>query len=73
MPRINGRELADAVHQRRPELPVIYLSGYSHDVVASSGVLEEGLVLLQKPYEAHRLAAALRDALASKDPNPREP
>ncbi|MBK9516153.1 MAG: response regulator [Anaeromyxobacter sp.] len=65
MPGLNGRQLAERLWAARPGLPVVYMSGYSQDVVDQAGVLEEGLILVQKPFQPARLAAALRQALAT--------
>ena len=63
MPGLNGRQLAERLAAGRPGLAVVYMSGYSQDVVDQAGVLEEGLILVQKPFQPARLAAALRQAL----------
>jgi two-component system cell cycle sensor histidine kinase/response regulator CckA len=65
MPGLNGRELAARLQAARPGLAVVYMSGYSQDVVDQAGVLEEGLTLVQKPFQPATLAAALRRALAA--------
>jgi nitrogen-specific signal transduction histidine kinase/CheY-like chemotaxis protein len=61
--RINGRELAERLRSDRPELKVIYTSGYSADVVGKDFVLQGGLRYLQKPYDPTKLALAVRDCL----------
>ena len=64
MPRMNGRELAEKLRKLRPEAAVIYLSGYSEEVIAHSGVLDPGITFIQKPYQTQTLAAALSRATA---------
>ena len=64
--RINGRELAEKLRAERPELKVIFTSGYSQDVVGHEFVLRQGLNFLQKPYPPHKLALAVRDCLDTK-------
>jgi signal transduction histidine kinase/ActR/RegA family two-component response regulator len=64
MPGLNGRELAGRLQAARPGLAVVYMSGYTQEVVSQAGVLEEGLILVQKPFQPGPLAAALRRALA---------
>ena len=64
MPGMNGRELAERLTQRRPGLRVLYTSGYGEDVIARHGVLEPGVLLLQKPYPLTKLAGLVRTALA---------
>ena len=64
MPGMNGRELAARLRLTRPGLRVLFASGYGEDVIARHGVLEPGVLLLQKPYALTRLAGFVRTALA---------
>ena len=61
--RVSGRELAEKLWRERPELKVIFTSGYSSDVAGKDFVLQQGFNYLQKPYHPHRLASAVRDCL----------
>ncbi len=61
---MNGRELADAVLERRPGLPVLFTSGYTEVGVVRDGVLDSDVDLLHKPYRRAELAARIRRALA---------
>jgi CheY-like chemotaxis protein len=61
--QINGRELAEKLWAERPRLKVIFTSGYSADVVGKDFVLSRSLNYLQKPYQPHKLALAVRDCL----------
>jgi PAS domain S-box-containing protein len=64
MPGMTGRELADHVKMRRPELKVLFVSGYAEeDVIAPGGLLEEDFAFLQKPFTPDTLAAKLREVL----------
>jgi PAS domain S-box-containing protein len=63
MPRMSGRELAEQLRQRWPGLRVLYMSGYTADVVARHGILEPGVQLLHKPFSTTELANRLREAL----------
>jgi two-component system cell cycle sensor histidine kinase/response regulator CckA len=65
MPGMNGRELAERLGASRPGLRVLFSSGYGEDVIARHGVLEPGVLLLQKPYALPKLAGLVRTALAS--------
>ena len=62
---ISGGELAMRLLKERPELKLIYTSGYSADVVGKDFVLQRGLHYLQKPYEPRKLALTVRDCLDS--------
>jgi PAS domain S-box-containing protein len=61
--RVNGRELAEKLWTERPNLKVIFTSGYSADVVGNDFVLRDGLNYLQKPYHPTKLARAVRECL----------
>jgi CheY-like chemotaxis protein len=63
MPEMNGRELAERLKGLCPGLKCLYTSGYTADVIATNGVLEEGVHFLQKPYSLEQLAAAVREAV----------
>jgi len=59
----NGKELAGDVRRARPGIKILYMSGYSGDIIASSGALEPGARLLPKPFTQGDLRRAVRDAL----------
>jgi len=61
--QMNGRELAEKLWAERPSLKVIFTSGYSSDVVGKDFILRPGMNYLQKPYDPHKLALAVRDCL----------
>jgi CheY-like chemotaxis protein len=61
--RVNGRQLAEKLWADRPELKVIFTSGYSAEVVGKDFVLQPGIHYLQKPYPPARLASKVRDCL----------
>jgi nitrogen-specific signal transduction histidine kinase len=64
MPKMSGRALADALRGRWPHLEVLFISGYTDDALSRHGVLEDGVVLLEKPFTPKRLAARIRELLA---------
>ncbi|MGA2280637.1 MAG: response regulator [Verrucomicrobiota bacterium] len=61
-----GRELAEKLKGEKPQLKVIYTSGYSANVVGKGPSLVEGINFLQKPYHPHKLAQTVRDCLDRK-------
>jgi PAS domain S-box-containing protein len=65
MPGTSGRELARRITTRHPRARVLYMSGYTDNVLAQGGVLEEGVSFLQKPFTPAVLAQKVRDVLDS--------
>jgi two-component system cell cycle sensor histidine kinase/response regulator CckA len=63
MPGMNGKELHDRLAKVRPQLPVIFMSGYSADVVTERGILEEGMQFMQKPFKPKDLVAKVQQLL----------
>jgi CheY-like chemotaxis protein len=60
---MTGKELAQRLLQEDPKLKVVYMSGYSVEVVGKDFPLQEGVKFLAKPFEAHKLAQTIRDSL----------
>ena len=63
MPGVSGRELARRITARHPKIRVLYMSGYTHNVIAGGGTLETGIAFLQKPFTPAGLADKVRDVL----------
>ena len=63
MPEMNGRELAEQLGAIRPNLKCLYMSGYTADVIAHRGILDEGVNFIQKPFGSDDLAARVRQVL----------
>ena len=66
MPGISGRELAERMKKIRPEIKVLYMSGYTDQAVVHHGILESDAVLLQKPFTLPTLASKLREILTAE-------
>lgn len=67
MPGMNGRAMAELLQGARPNLKVIFMSGYTNDIVAKSGVVEGGTFFLQKPFSRGDLLERVREALGGGD------
>jgi two-component system, cell cycle sensor histidine kinase and response regulator CckA len=65
MPRMGGRELAQRLHSLSPDVKIVFMSGYTNDVLLRSGELGRGMSFLQKPLRPEALAAKVREALDS--------
>jgi two-component system NtrC family sensor kinase len=63
MPGMNGRKLAEVARQRRPELKVLYMTGYSRNAIVHQGRLDPGVDLIQKPLSGEQLATMVRKVL----------
>jgi two-component system, cell cycle sensor histidine kinase and response regulator CckA len=63
MPDMNGRDLARRLVAIHPHLKCLFTSGYTANVIAHHGVLDEGVNFLQKPFSKGDLAAKVREAL----------
>jgi two-component system, cell cycle sensor histidine kinase and response regulator CckA len=63
MPEMNGRALASLLEGSRPDLRVLFTSGYASHVLHEDGVLQEGTNFLQKPFALDALARKVRDVL----------
>jgi CheY-like chemotaxis protein len=65
MPEMNGRELAKHLAVLRPAMKCLYMSGYTADVIAHHGVIDEGVSFIQKPFTVHELAGKIREVLGN--------
>jgi PAS domain S-box-containing protein len=63
MPGMNGRELAQRISEIRPNVKILYMSGYTENVVGHNGTLDVGVRLLQKPFTLRELKIKVREVL----------
>jgi CheY-like chemotaxis protein len=63
MPGMNGRELAQRISEIRPNAKVLYMSGYTENVIGQNGTLDAGVRLLQKPFNLRDLKSKVREVL----------
>ena len=70
MPRLSGREVATRLSAERPDLKVLYISGYTDDSIFRHGVLEGGVAFLQKPFNLKALAQKIREVFDSRPAAP---
>ena len=64
MPEMNGRDLAKNLLSLYPNIKRLFMSGYTANVIAHHGVLDEGVQFIQKPFTVQTLAAKVREVLA---------
>jgi len=63
MPGMSGRELSERLTSLRPEIKILYMSGHTNSAIFHHGVLEPGVILLQKPFTLGGLARKVREVL----------
>ena len=69
MPDMTGRELVDQARKSRPDLKVLYTTGYTRNAIVHNGVLDRDVAFLPKPFTLEQLAAKIRDVLAQAGAN----
>ncbi|MEI9949249.1 MAG: response regulator [Pseudomonadota bacterium] len=66
LPNMNGRQIYEKLAQTIPKLRVVFMSGYTENIIAPHGVLEDGLYFVQKPFSLKELARKVREALDAR-------
>ncbi len=69
MPDMNGRQVADALHARDADVRVLYMSGYTNDVIAHRGVLDDGVAFIEKPFSRRSLLHRVAQILELRQPS----
>jgi CheY-like chemotaxis protein len=62
---MNGRQMADAGRERRPDLKVLFITGYAENAVVGNGHLEPGMAVLTKPFVVETLGVRIREMIAN--------
>jgi len=60
---INGRQVADAAHERRPQLKVLFITGFAENTAVGAGRLPAGMDLMTKPFVLRALGQNIRDLI----------
>jgi CheY-like chemotaxis protein len=68
LPDINGRQLYEQLREQRPDLKVLFMSGYTDNAIVHHGVLDEGVEFMQKPFTPNQVARRVREALEAEVP-----
>lgn len=68
MPEMNGRDLANRLHTLIPGIRVLFMSGYTPNIVINRGILDEDVCVIQKPFSRKELAAKVKEALGRQYP-----
>ena len=63
MPRMNGRKLAQQLAHQRPDMKVLFASGYTDDTIIQHGVMDAGIAFIQKPFTPAALLRKVREVL----------
>jgi len=71
MPRMGGGELFNRLRRLRPDIKVLYVSGYTNNAIVHQGVLDPGIAFLQKPYTPVSLARKVKEVLEAGEAGPR--
>ncbi|HVO39368.1 MAG TPA: PAS domain S-box protein [Spirochaetia bacterium] len=67
MPQMSGPELGRRLREKQPRLKILYMSGYSYDLVANHGILDPHADLIRKPFDAQILMKRVQEALAHEE------
>ncbi len=68
MPQMNGREMAQKLKNLHPQLNILFMSGYTANIIEKRGILESDTHFIQKPFSFHALSTKVREALGEATP-----
>ena len=63
MPKMNGKEILEEIRKIRPGIKVIFISGYTADIIQKKGIAEEGAEYITKPFQKNDLLQKIREVL----------
>jgi CheY-like chemotaxis protein len=66
LPGLNGRQMADAARLLRPNLKILFMTGYAEIAVSATNVLEQGMAMITKPFTISALADRVRAMIESE-------
>jgi len=66
---MNGRQMADAARVHRPELKILFITGYAENAVVGNGHLDPGMHVMTKPFPMEALANRIKDLIAARPPS----
>jgi PAS domain S-box-containing protein len=69
LPNLNGKEIYEIAFRKHPALKVLYMSGYTENIIAHRGVLDEGINFIQKPFSVQSLGSKVREVLDNYSPD----
>lgn len=64
--KMNGKQMADAARQNRPDLKILFITGYAENAAITNGLLEPGMHVLSKPFAIDKLAARIKSIIAER-------
>jgi CheY-like chemotaxis protein len=67
MPGMNGKDVAEKIGQARPAMKLLFMSGYTDDVIAHRSMLDPGVQLISKPFTIQQLSVKVRQVLEKKE------
>jgi two-component system, cell cycle sensor histidine kinase and response regulator CckA len=71
MPEMNGRDLAEQIITLYPDIRLLFMSGYTANVIAHHGVLDDGVAFIQKPFSMVDMTFKVREVL-DREPEKRQ-